>query len=105
MPFPRRPHLILALGVLASAPGLATASGGVDQDQARRAVDRGEIQPLDKVMTAVRAGFPGEVLALKLKRRRDRWLYEFKILSASGKRSEVTIDAKTLSILEAEDDD
>ncbi|TDR88172.1 PepSY domain-containing protein [Enterovirga rhinocerotis] len=83
----------------------ATAARAVDQDAARRAMQRGEIRPLDQVLAAARAAVPGDVVSVELERKKGRWLYELKILTPAGKRREVKIDARTLAILDKDDDD
>lgn len=96
----------LLLVVLASGlcvPGTARAKD--DQDQARKALEMGEIRPLDQVLAAIRAVVPGDVVALDLKRKKGRWRYEIKILTPAGKRREVKVDATTLAILDGDDDD
>lgn len=92
---------LLLLPLQAAAPALA--SGGVDQERARRALEDGEIRPLGEVLSAVRAVTPGDVVALKLKHEGKRWRYELKVLTPTGKRREITVDAKTLAILDDDD--
>ena len=87
-----------------ACPAPAAASGG-DQGQARRALEKGEIRPLDQVLAAARAAVPGEVVKLDLKHKKEHWLYELKILTPEGKRREVKVDAATLAVVESEDDD
>lgn len=103
MPCTRRlAPLLTLLSLLAAAP--TAASGGVDQESARRALEGGEIRSLDEVLAAVRKVAPGDVIALKLKHEHKRWRYELKVLTPSGKRREVTIDAATLAVLDRDDD-
>ncbi len=94
---------LLALSLillLHAAPSLAG-----DQDDARRALQAGEIRPLEEVLAAARAAVPGEVVKLDLKRDNGRWVYELKILTASGKRREVEIDGRSLAVVDDDDDD
>lgn len=94
--------LFLAMLCLAGAGAL---QAGDDQDRARAALERGEIRPLDEVLAALKAARPGEVLKVELKRDDGIWQYEFKVLTPDGRRREVEIDAKTLRILDDDDDD
>ncbi len=87
----------------AFAPAAPLRAG--DQEDARRAVQSGEIRPLDQVLAAARAAVPGDVVKLDLKREKGRWVYELKILTAAGKRREIEVDAKTLAVLDDDDDD
>ena len=48
---------------------------------------------------------PGEVVKVELKRDDGSWLYEFKVLTPPGKRREVEIDARSLKVLDDDDDD
>lgn len=103
MPRTRRlAPVLMVLSLLTAMP--AAASGGVDQEGARRALEGGEIHSLDEVLAAVRRVVPGDVIALKLRHGDKRWRYELKVLTPSGKRREVTIDASTLAILDDDDD-
>jgi uncharacterized membrane protein YkoI len=99
---PRLSALALLLAALAAAP--LTVQAKDDQEQARQAVESGEIRPLDEILAAARKAVPGEVVKLDLKRDDGRWLYKLKILSPEGKRREVKVDAKSLAILEDDDD-
>jgi uncharacterized membrane protein YkoI len=100
----RLPALVLLLAALAGGASLSVQAKD-DQEQARQAVERGEIRPLDEILAAARKAAPGDVVALELKRKHGAWLYEIKILAAEGKRREVKVDAKSLAILGQEDDD
>ncbi|GJE57632.1 MULTISPECIES: PepSY domain-containing protein [Methylobacterium] len=100
----RLPALALLLAALAGGVSLSVQAKD-DQEQARQAVERGEIRPLDEILAAARKAVPGDVVALELKRKHGSWLYEIKILAAEGKRREVKVDAKSLAILGQEDDD
>jgi uncharacterized membrane protein YkoI len=107
--FPRRPsrsqvRRAVALGLLAAvAAGPLHASE--DADRARRALEKGEIRPLDAVLEAARAAVPGDVVSVDLRHDEGRWLYKLRILGADGKRRTVKVDAGTLKILDEDDDD
>ena len=70
-----------------------------DHERARRALERGEIQSLDKVMAAVRDRINGEVVGVELERDDGVWIYEFKVLRDDGRVIEIKIDAATARIL------
>ncbi len=72
------------------------------QDCALDAFKNGEIKPLPEVLAAARAQVPGEVVKVELDREDGIWVYEIKILTPSGKRREVEINAKTLAIMKIE---
>lgn len=84
------------LALLALLPAFAES----DQDQARRALERGEIRPLDQVLAVARKALPGDVVKVELDEDDGRWIYEIKILTPGGERREVEIDARSLRVLE-----
>jgi uncharacterized membrane protein YkoI len=88
---------VASLFALHAVPALADAS---EQDQARQALERGEIRPLNQVLDAARKALPGDVVKVELDQDDGRWTYEIKILTAAGERREVEIDASSLQILE-----
>jgi uncharacterized membrane protein YkoI len=97
---------LATLCLLASLSGAARpARGSEDADRARRALEKGEIRPLDEVLRAAREAAPGDVVAVDLKHDEGRWLYKLRILGTDGKRRTVKVDAGSLKILDEDDDD
>ncbi|HWL46488.1 MAG TPA: PepSY domain-containing protein [Sphingomonadaceae bacterium] len=102
----------LALPLLAAAGmGFATsAEAGDRQEKARElaairaAVQRGELLPLPRIMDLARARVPGDVVKTELESKRERLIYEVKILTRAGRVREVKLDARTGRILRVEDD-
>lgn len=97
--------LLLALALAAAAP-LQDAIGGDRKHDCKRSQDcaldafkSGEIRPLPEVLAAARAKVPGEVVKIELEREDGIWIYEIKILTPSGRRREVEINAQTLAII------
>ena len=66
-----------------------------DQDRARSAVEGHEILPLPRVVSEVRRSFGGRVIEVNLERKRGRYVYELKLISADGRIVEVEVDAAT----------
>ncbi|MFZ5738802.1 putative membrane protein YkoI [Rhodopseudomonas thermotolerans] len=64
-----------------------------DHDEARRAVERGEIRPLTELLAMVRDKLPGEITGVEIERHHDRWLYEFIVVDKAGRLYEVYLDA------------
>ncbi|GJD81186.1 PepSY domain-containing protein [Methylobacterium gregans] len=98
----------LARAVLASVVlvwGAPAARSAEDADRARRALEQGEIRPLEEVLSAARAAAPGDVVALDLKRSDGRWYYKLRILGTDGKRRTLKVDAASLRILDRDEDD
>jgi uncharacterized membrane protein YkoI len=72
---------------------------GHDHDRARLAVERGEAQPLSDILAQVRPALGGEVVGVAFRRRDDRWLYEFRVITQAGQMMEVYVDAATAEIV------
>ncbi len=75
-------------------PG-ASAHEVHDEDQARQALENGEIVPLDRVMAWLGDAVPGEVSAVELERENEIWIYEFKVIAPDGRMLYVRVNAKT----------
>jgi uncharacterized membrane protein YkoI len=100
------------VGVMASlCAGLSASVTFADElgksreshDIAREALERGEILPLETVLSEVRKAIRGEVVGVELEREHGTWVYEIKII-ASGNRMIVTLlDARTAKLLESRD--
>ncbi|MCP4896569.1 MAG: peptidase [bacterium] len=72
-------------------------------DRARRAVDRGEILPMAKLLERLKTQVRGEVVGVEFEREYGRWVYEFKIIDTKGRLLEVYIDARTGTVISLED--
>jgi uncharacterized membrane protein YkoI len=96
------PHPLLVLALVLSAiclPGSASAdSGRRDQDLARQARERGEIEPLARILSIVRARLPGDVVGIEIERRHGRWFYELRVADKAGRLFEVHVDARSGAI-------
>ena len=90
-----------ALALLAASPAIADDD---DHIAAREALRRGEILPLSAVLDIALRRVPGDVIEVDLDREDDGWEYEIKVLTATGRVREVTMNARTGVILEIEDD-
>ena len=86
----------------APSSGLVWADRDRDHDQARRAVEHGEALPLFDILARVRSQLGGEVVGVSFKRRRDRWVYEFKVVGPGGQLTEIYVDAAS-AILKREE--
>lgn len=71
----------------------------LDHDRARRALMRGEIAPLEKVLEAARARIEGEFVGAELEREGGRWVYDLKFIDRAGRLRKIHVDAKTANIL------
>ena len=75
-----------------------------DHDRARRALERGEIRSLRKIIADLQPELGGEVIEVELKHKDGIYVYEFKVLPSSGRLWEVYVDAATGKIIRREQD-
>ncbi|MBK5939231.1 PepSY domain-containing protein [Halochromatium roseum] len=73
-----------------------------DHDQARTALEAGQILPVTEILTKVSAEVPGDVVEIELEQERGRWVYELKIIAPDGRLLEVEMDASDASLIEVE---
>lgn len=93
--------LALLLALTAGTEGFSRNND--DHDVARRAVLRGEILPIVKILPMVPKYVQGDVIEVNLDRRRDRLCYEIRVLTPNGKVRELVLDARTGEFIEIED--
>lgn len=102
------PMALAALAALATPSAWASRKG--DHDQARAAVQAGEVLPLPTLLERLQRTHPGRVLELELEledsdderaagRKRGRWVYEIKLLQADGQLLKLEVDAATAEVL------
>jgi uncharacterized membrane protein YkoI len=87
----------------------SVVAGGDDKDARehdaiRGALQRGEVQPLAKILTIAQEKVPGDIIEVELETEHGVLIYEIKVLTQSGRVREVKIDARTGSVLKVEDD-
>lgn len=65
----------------------------------RTAVERGDILALEVVLSRVREKLPGQITRTEIEIKKGRWLYEFRIVDATGRISKAYVDAKTAEVV------
>jgi uncharacterized membrane protein YkoI len=95
-------HAVLALlaALFVSLPAGAASGRDHDHDQARQALQAGEILPLKAILERVQRTHPGQVMEVEIERQDQRWIYEIKVLSAGGDMSKLKVDARDGSLLD-----
>ncbi len=93
----RTVRLILAAALLSLGCGMAAAD--TTHDQARRALESGEILPLRTILERIERDYPGQVLEVELERKDSRWLYEIKVLQAAGMVVKLKVNAQDGNVL------
>jgi uncharacterized membrane protein YkoI len=89
--------------VALAASGLATtplAGERSDQDEARAALQAGEVMPLLKLLERLQRSHPGQVLEVELEREDGRWFYELRLLQPDGRLVKLEVDARSGEVLE-----
>lgn len=100
----RRDLIIFGLSAtLTLSPSAGHAGRDSDHERARLAVERGEALPLADILERVRPVLRGEVVGVSFERKRDRWVYEFKVIRKGGGLVECSVDAATAEILDKEE--
>jgi uncharacterized membrane protein YkoI len=81
--------LVLAM----SAAAGADEDDDGDHDRARDLYEHGEIKGLADILDVVRAKAPGDVVAVDLIRKANKWVYRFQVVGPDGRRKTVDVDA------------
>ncbi|RBI83788.1 peptidase [Rhodosalinus halophilus] len=76
-----------------------------DHDRARRALERGEVLPLARILAVAEAEAGGRAIEVEFEREDGRWIYELELITPAGRLVELEIDAATGAILDREYDD
>lgn len=96
---PRVPAMTLLL--LASLPGAAPpARADDDHERARRAVQRGEILPLEEILRRLPLAADERLLEVEVERDDGLWIYEIEVVSPAGRVREFEVDARDGRVIE-----
>ncbi|MDO6964273.1 PepSY domain-containing protein [Rhizobium alvei] len=115
MPRFRNPIALAALVLLASLIAIPAVDAQDDEtvedpsstllhDEARQALKSGLVLPLDQILAKIRSDFPGDIIEIEFEKDRGQYIYEIEIIRPDGRVIEVKVDAKTIEVLEVEDD-
>lgn len=98
--------LAILLTILSAGAGADDErhGGRHDHDQARAALERGEVRPIGEILSSAALEVPGEVVEVELEREHGRWVYELKVITPDGHLREVLMDAATATLIAVEDD-
>ncbi|WP_407157589.1 PepSY domain-containing protein [Bradyrhizobium sp. STM 3557] len=88
-----RPWICALIAALALVTAGAAPSFARDHDDARRAVEAGEIRPLVEILNAARGRLPGDIVGVKLERESGRWMYELRVVDGKGRLFEIHVNA------------
>ena len=76
----------------------------VEHEEARRALEQGLVRPLEQIIMEARKHVQGDLIEVELERENDRYIYELEFIQPSGQIVELQLDAKTMAIVEDNDD-
>jgi len=75
-----------------------------DHDEARRLLQAGRIRSLMEIMSIVGPHLEGRVIATEFERKDGIYVYEFKVVTPTGRMREVYVNAATAAVVKIEDD-
>jgi uncharacterized membrane protein YkoI len=104
----KRFSVLALVGLLLAMPLAAGADDNEDDedhDLARDLHEQGDIRSLSDILAVVRAEVPGDVVAIDLIRREDRWVYRFQVVTPDGRRRIVHVDGRAGSVMRGEGND
>ncbi len=84
--------------------GLKTSkgkSGRSHQKSIRKAVQRNQILPLNKIKRRIAKYTKSEIISIELEHKRFGWVYEFKIIDRKGRLLEVYMNATTGKVIKS----
>jgi len=88
------------LAALILVGGIPEARAQRDHDQAREAVRKGQIRPLNEILGAAQRQVPGRVLGVDLRGGGSGpYVYDIKMLTPDGDVVLVSVDARTASVI------
>ena len=75
------------------------------QDQARDAVRKGLVRPLEDVLALVRKTVEGDIVEIEFDDDDGRFVYEIEYVDPSGHLMEIKVDARTLAVISIGEED
>ena len=100
---PRRFFVVLALVIGAVAPAGARDRHNHDAEFARGELQRGEVLPIERVLSLASGHLPGDIIGVRLEPNRSGALfYEIKILTPSGQIRDLVLNARTGEFVKVE---
>ena len=90
---------VLVAALLWTTPLDIARAGEADHEQARRALQAGEVMPLATVLERLARSHPGQVLEVELESSHGRWIYEIRLLQPDGHLAKLAVDARNAEVL------
>lgn len=86
--------------VLAASP-LLHADGHDSHELARKALEQGQVLPLQAVLEKIERDYQGQVLKVEFEQDDGRYIYEIRLLQSDGRLVKLKIDAVDGRVLES----
>ncbi len=90
--------------LFAATLGITPVAADEDEADLERALQAGQIAPLNELLARVQEDFAGRLLQIELEQEEDeevlRWVYEAKVLTPEGNVLNLEYDARSLELLE-----
>ena len=87
----------------AASAGTEHRRGGKrDHERARRAFQQGEIRSLSEILADLRPQLDGEIIEVELEDEGGTYVYEFKVLTPTGRVREIKVNAATGKVIGSE---
>lgn len=95
--------LVLALVLIGAGAAAPAWADDDDHEEAWRAVQAGRALPLAEILRRLDGRLGGDIIEVEFEEDDDRYVYEFTVITPSGRLLEIEVDALTAAILEIDD--
>ncbi|MGE5546031.1 MAG: PepSY domain-containing protein [Solirubrobacterales bacterium] len=100
MKYPAAPTVLLALALALAAPLFRPALADDGHDRARRAVQAGQVLPLEDILARARSQVGGEFIEAELEDERGLPVYEIKMITPDGRVVKLHYNAQDGSLMD-----
>lgn len=104
MSLDRRCFLIAASPLALGAAAAWADDDDDDHDRARVALQQGRVRPLADILAEVGQDLGGHVVGVEFDDEDGTYVYEFRVVTDTGRLKKVYVDATSARILDLEDD-
>ncbi len=102
----KQPSRLCAASLLALMMAWPAFAGrDIDQDEALRLVEQGELLPLQQILDDALGRYPGRLLEVELEFEDGRYIYEIELVTQDKRVIELEYDGQTGRLLEIDEED
>lgn len=95
----------LAAPMMVAGDTPTEAQDALQQEEARQAVKAGLIRPLEEILSEARKTIDGDIVEIEFENDDGRFVYEIEYVRRDGQLMEMKIDAKSLAVIENDEED